>query len=163
MRIIAGILLLITILVGAYIGYCYVGIAMEIESVHAVWTPVTEDMDTYEHIKQQLAEGSFSGKRYMEEPFPDAEDMSFLTITVRMRNKGLLPQDWIELHVTPKEGDIAQLPMDRTPTLAARTRSELSTTLLVRTSVDSNRNVRVTYYVLGKQYQATYKMPGNNQ
>lgn len=160
MRTIASILLLLTIIVGAYIGYCYIGITMQIDTVTSAWMPVTESMETYEHIQRQLAEGAFSGTIYTDEPFPDMEDMSFLTFTVHMGNQGLLAQDWIEIHVTPKEGDIALLPAERTPTLAAGTRSTFSATILTRSSVDGNRDIRVTYYVLGRRYEVSYSMQG---
>ena len=159
MRILAGILVLITLIVGTYVGYCYIGITMEIESVTSSWKAAVDDLETFNQINYQIENGSFSGVRVVEAPLPDPESMSFLTLTVRMRNRGLLPQDWIEIHIEPKDGDYLFLAQERTPTLAAGTLSDFSTILLTRASVDGSRSLRITYYVLGRQYQVDYAMP----
>ena len=156
MRIVAVILLFATLFVGVYFGYCYIGLAMQIESVTAEWTSADGDMETYSHIERQIEEGFFSGKLYADPPLPGASEAAFLTLTVRMNNRGLLDQDWIEIHVTPKEGDIALLAQERTPTLAANTRADFSVTLLARPGLDEKRELRVSYYVLGRKYEVAY-------
>ena len=156
MRVVAIILLFITLFVGVYFGYCYIGLAMQIESVTAEWVTVDDDMEKFVHIERQIEEGFFSGNLYAEPPLPGASEAAFLTLTVRMSNKGLLDQDWIEIHVTPREGDIALLAQERTPTLAANTRADFSVTLLTRPGAEEQRDIRISYYVLGRKYEVAY-------
>jgi len=156
MRVIAVVLMVITLFVGVYFGYCYIGIPMQIDSVTAEWMRASDAAETFSHIERQVAEGFFSGKLYADPPLPEVSELAFLTLTVRMSNKGLLDQDWIELHVTPIEGDVAQLSQERTPTLAANTRADFSTTLLTGLDAEENREIRVTYYVLGRRYEVYY-------
>lgn len=158
MRVVAVILVLLTLFVGVYFGYCYIGISMQIESVTAEWTNAEDAVDLYRHTLRQLEEGSFAGKRFDSSAIPGPEELAFLTLTVRMDNRGLLSQDWIEIHVTPKEGDVALLSQERTPTLAANTRADFSVTLLTKAGADEKHDIRVTYYVLGKQYEVRFSM-----
>lgn len=156
MRIVAGILVLVTLLVGAFLGYCYYGAQMEIESVTATLTPATDALGTYNEVLDQLTNGTFMGTQYRETEFIMAENFAFLTLMVRMSNKGMLPQDWIQIEVQPDAADVLQLAADRTPTLSGNSRAEFSITLLTRTGVGTDRKITVTYYVLGRPFTVQY-------
>ena len=159
MRVLTCILVLITLLVGAFFGYCYYGAHMEIEGVSASIVPATDALGTYNEIKNQTAAGSFLGTVYREADFLMPESYSFLTLTVRMKNRGLLPQDWICIEVNPDNADIAMLYNDRTPTLSGSSRADFSATLLMREGASTSRTIAVTYYVLGVPFSTIYQMP----
>lgn len=163
MRVLACILVLVTLVVGAFFGYVYYGAQMQIEGITAQVTPATEVQATYDDILAQLDNGSFLGTKYHETEFLMPESFAFLSLTVRMQNRGMFPMDWIQIEVQPDAADILQLPADRTPTLAGSSRGDFSTTLLTRTGADQTRTVTVTYYVLGKQMSVTYQMGAGQQ
>ena len=158
MRIFAGIMVFVVAVVGIFFGYCYYGAQMQIESVTAILTPAVEMADVYNDTLEALSLDAFYGEQYRESDFLMPDSYAFLTLTVRMANRGLLPQDWIRIEVRPDASDILQLPADRTPTLAAASRGDFSTTLLTRAGAATARTVIVTYYVLGHPYQVEYAM-----
>lgn len=158
MRVIAGILVVLTLLVGAFFGYCYYGAQMEIIGVTTMVTPATEALGTYSQTWAQIQEGSFLGNSWRQADTSAPEAYEFLTLSVRMRNRGLFPMDWLVIEVTPQAADILQLPAERTPTLSARTTADFSTTLLTEAGGGTARTVTVTYYVLGSPFSATFEM-----
>lgn len=163
MRILAGIMIVIVLLVGAFFGYAYYGAQMQIEAVYAQVTPATEALGTYNETLSQIYNGSFYGTQYREVEFAGAEEYAFLTLTVRMQNRGPFPMEYIQIAVTPGTLDIVQLPTDRTPSLAANSKADFSTVILTQAGASSNRQVTVTYYVLGQKQTATYAMTAEGQ
>lgn len=159
MKVLAIVMVCLVVLVGAFLGYCYSGMQMQIEGVAASLTPATEVVATYDDIRDQLANEVFLGKVYHETEFLMPESFAFLTLTVRMTNRGVFPMDWIRIEVEPDAADILQLAADRTPTLAASSRADFSTTILTRAGASTSRTIKVTYYALGRQMEAIYKMP----
>lgn len=158
MRVVAGVLLAIVVLVGAFLGYCYYGAQMQVQAAASTVTPATDATATYNSIVDQLAGGTFLGNAFYEAEMTGAENFQFLTITVRMQNRGLFPMDWIAIEITPNAADVAQLAPERTPSLAANSRGDFSTTILTRAGADTNRKITVTYYVLGQKLSTTYQM-----
>lgn len=156
MRIFAFVLLGITLVVAAFFGYCYYGAQMQIVGVAASLTPATEALGTYELVTGQMREGSFYGTVYQELEFTYPESYTFVSFTVRMRNRGLLPMDWIRIEVAPEENDILQLAADRTPSLAGGSTADFSTALLCRSGADADRKITLTYYVLGYPFRVEY-------
>lgn len=163
MRVLACILVLITLVVGAFVGYCYYGAQMQIDGVAASLTPAAEAIGTYNDVRDKLANGTFIGTKYADAEFLMPESFAFLTLTVRMTNKGMFPMDWIELEVTPDVADILMLPAERTPSLAGSSSGDFSAILLTRTGVNTKRQVTVHYYVLGRAYTETFDMETGKQ
>ncbi len=158
MRVITCVLVLITLLVGAFLGYCYYGTQMKIISVVATVTPAQEALGTFNEATQQVENGTFSGTKYREAEYAMPNSFSFLTLTVRMENPGLLPMDWIRISVVPDAADVFQLASARTPSLAGSNRADFSTTILTRTGADTLRKIKVLYYVLGRPFEAEFNM-----
>lgn len=161
MRIVACVLLVITVLVGAFFGYVYYGAHMEILGVATSMVPATEVLATYEDILAQLDNGAFLGKQYHETDFLMPESFAFLTLTARLSNKGLFPMDWLQIEVEPDASDILQLYQERTPSLAGGNRADFSTTLLTRTGADASRLITVHYYFFGYKMSVSYQMGGS--
>lgn len=150
----------IVVIVGAFFGYCYYGMQMQIEGVAASLTPAPEAMEVYDTVMDQLANEAFFGTIYQEgTEFLMPESFAFLTLTARMTNRGIFPMDWVRIEVTPDSADILQIEADRTPTLTAQSRADFSTTVLTRAGADTQREITITYYVLGRQMSVSYRMP----
>lgn len=158
MRVLAIIMLVITLLAGAFLGYCTWGAQMQIQGVSVTMTPATDALGTYNDIVHQLENGSFYGTKYREVEYVMPDSFAFLTLTVRMQNRGLLPMEWIRIEVAPDAADAVQLPESRTPTLAGSTRSDFSATVLTRTGASEARALTITYYVLGQKFTVSYQM-----
>ncbi len=158
MRVLAWILVLATVLVGAFFGYCYYGAQMQIEGVAAAMTPAVDALATYNELTEQIAQGTFYGGKYRDAEFIMPDGYAFLTLTVRMSNQGFLSQDWIRIEVVPDPADIVQLPESRTPTLAARTRADFSATVLTQLGASTSRKIIIHYYVLGREFSIEHQM-----
>ncbi|MDR0896912.1 MAG: hypothetical protein LBN04_03555 [Oscillospiraceae bacterium] len=150
MRVVACIVLLITLLVGAFLGYCYFGARMGIEGVTATLTPATDMPEQFAALREQVENGAFYGTKYRAADLTRPEDYAFLTLTVRMTNSGPLPQDWVRIEVTPTNADVLLLPADQPPTLSPGTSASLGAVLLTEKNAEWERHVRVTYYVMGR-------------
>lgn len=159
MKVLAIVMVVIVVLVGAFFAYCYTGMQMQIVGVSASFTPATDALGTYDEVREQLETGAFLGTVYEENAeFLMPESFSFLTLTVRMTNRGVFPMDWIRIEVVPDAADIAQLATDRTPTLASGGQADFSTTLLTRAGASAARTVTVRYYALGRTMEVRYAM-----
>ena len=159
MRVFACILLLLTLLAAAFWGYCYHGAQMVIEGVAVSLSPAVDAMGTYNQVKTQVSQGTFLGRMYREANFLMPERYTFLTLTVRMSNRGLFPQDWIRIEVAPDPADIALLFNERTPSLSGMSRGDFHATLLMDTGASTSRALSVKYYVLGQPFTVSYQMP----
>jgi len=158
MRVLTLIVVVLTLLVGAFFGYCYSGARMRIEAVYAQVTPALEAQEAFAEVTGQVADGTFYGTKYREAEFLMPDSFAFLTLSVRMENRGLFPMDWIRIEVRPDAADVLQLANDRAPSLFAGSRADFTTTLLTRLGADTTRKVIVTYYVLGRAFSAEYEM-----
>ena len=156
MRIFACIVLLITIAAIGFFAFCYFGAQMHIVAVYPTITPAADAPEALAELRRQLQIGAFMGTIYHDVDLSNADAFVFLTLTIRMQNRGLLDQDYIQIHIQNKPTDILQLAVDRTPSLAGRSTADFSATLLIPAeNVDALRSVRVTYYVLGRPYEAS--------
>lgn len=160
MRVVAIILVVVTLLAGGFFAYVYYGAHMEILGVTASVTAAADALPTYDDIRAQLANGTFLGKQYSEVEFLMPESFEFLTLTVRMSNKGAFPMDWIQIEVEPDPADVLQLYESRTPSLAQNTRADFSATLLTRRGASTSRTFTVHYYFLGYKLSVTHRMGG---
>lgn|GEM_PF-2993584 len=157
MRVFAVIVLLITVTAIGLIAFCYFGAQMHIVDIYPTLTPAAGAAEAFEELKRQLKIDSFLGAVYHDVDLTNAESFAFLTLTVRMQNKGLLDQDYIQIHIQNHPADILQLAADRTPSLAGLRSADFSATLLIPAeNADVSRDVRVTYYVLGRPYEASF-------
>ncbi len=155
MRTLAILLVFFTLLVGGFLWTAYSGTQMEILSVTASVAPAVENEDLYNETRKHIQNGTFTGTVFSDTEFIMPDGYQFVTLTVRMSNTGFFPQEWIRIEVQPGDAAIAQLPETRTPSLAARSRGEFSTTVLTRFGADTQHTVTVTYYVLGHAFSVT--------
>ena len=158
MRFLAVFLVILTLLTGLFLGYCYQGTQMEIIGAAGTLTPAVEVLGTYNDVLAQLEDETFAGRRFTSSDFLMPESYAFLTLTVRMKNGGPLPMDYIEIQVVPDPSDVLQLASDHTPTLRGGDTGEMSVVVLTRTGASQERSVKVTYYVLGHPFTAEYPL-----
>ena len=106
MRVFTWILLIITVLALAVFGYGYYGLRVQTGEMNAVVTPAANALEQFEALRTQMDNDSLTGRVYRKEALGNPEDYVFVTYTVRVKNIGLIPAEWIELVITPGEGDI---------------------------------------------------------
>lgn len=157
MRFLAAILVTVVLLAGGFFGFCYWGAQMEIESIATSVVPAVEALGTYNEVVRQLADETFAGAKFRLDSFIMPDGYAFLTLNVRMKNRGLLPQDWIRIEIAPNAADIAQLFNEKAPTIPGMGGGELTATVLTRAGAETARSFTVTYYVLGTPFSVHYQ------
>ena len=97
--------------------------------------------DTFAALVGQLENNTFGGKIFGGTGDLRAEECAFVTYTVRLKNRGFFPAEWISMELLePAEGDVLALPDD-------------SRHALRRTDAQTGaaRVLRVTCYVFGRK------------
>ena len=77
-----------------------------------------------------------------------------MTYTVRLKNRGFFPAEWISMELLePAEGDVLALPDDSRHALPAGSMGDMQLTVLQRTGAQNGaaRVLRVTCYVFGRK------------
>ena len=152
MRFITGVLMVVVLAVGAFFGYCWYGAQMQIVGAGTAVTPAADAMDTFASVREQLAQDACYGEKFRDVDFGGAENYSFVTLNVRMKNIGLFPMEWVRVTVEPVAADILQLPPEGDPpTLARLSMGEYAVAFLTQ-GEGGARTYRVIYYVLGRQF-----------
>ena len=155
MKVLAVILMTLTLIAAVFFGFCYYGAQIRLERMTVSALPAPEDLDTWQRISDDLRNGTFTGTRFLSSELIMPESFQFVTLTLTMTNPGFFPMEFIEFSVLPDPADVLQLPAARTPSLRARSTGDFSATVLTRLGSDSPRNVTVTYCVLGHRFSVT--------
>ena len=63
MRFLTCVIVAVTVLVGAFFGYCFYGAQVQLESVGTVKTPANEMLDSFSAVREQLSLDAFYGEQ----------------------------------------------------------------------------------------------------
>lgn len=159
MRFLTCVIVAVTVLVGAFFGYCFYGAQVQLESVGTVKTPANEMMDSFSAVREQLSLDAFYGEQFRETEFEAPENYAFITLNVRMKNVGLFPMEWMRVEVEPNAADILQLaPQGDAPTLERMSLGEYAVTVLTLADAETRHTLTVSYYVLGRKHEKEFVM-----
>lgn len=153
LKIAAIAALLLTVAGAGVLLYAMNTFTPQVESVSVVVTPASQAGDVFDATMAQLDAGAFSGRMLGDAQGLTAEECAFVTCTVRLRNRGLFPAEWITLDVVAREdGDVLELPDSGAYMLASQGVGDLSATVLTTAqNPGENRVCRVTCYVFGRE------------
>ena len=158
MRVFTWILLIITVLALAVFGYGYYGLRVQTGEMSAVVTPAANALEQFEALRAQMDNESLTGRVYRKEALGNPEDYVFVTYTVRVKNVGLIPAEWIELVITPGESDILEVDIADAQVLGAMREGDLKTVILQKgDGSDTARAAQVQYYAFGSPYAVNVK------
>lgn len=147
--------LLLTVAAALVVLYGVSTLTPEVEAVSLAVSPAADAQETFEAALSAVERRTFTGRVLGDTQGLAAEDCVFCTYTVRLNNRGFFPAEWITLTVEPGEGDVLQLPDAAAHVLAARSRGDLSATVLrARSAEDAEnltRTLHVVCYVLGRE------------
>lgn len=152
MRFITGVLLVVVLAVGAFFGYCWYGAQMQIVGAGTTVVSAAEAMSEFASVREKLSLDAFYGEEFRKVEFGEAQNYSFVTVNVRMKNIGLFPMEWVTVTVRPVAADILQLPPESDPPALARLSvGEYGATFLTQGDGGA-RTYEISYYVLGRQF-----------
>ena len=164
LKILAIVALVVTIAGAGAVLYGMTMLEPQVEHVSVVATPATEAQATFDALTQQVSLGTFAGTQFTDAAGLRAEDCTFLTYTVRLKNRGFFPAEWIMLSVEPRQSedglnrDVLQLADERAHVLSANSQGDLSATILhMGDAGDTARNLRIVCYVFGQKVEFTVR------
>ena len=157
-RILAIAALLVTIAGAAAVLYAINNLVPSLVQVSTAVTPAAQVEDTFDAIMAQVAEGTFAGRLLGEGMDVSAEEANFVTYTVRLKNKGFFPAEWISIQAAPREDvsagtrDFLQTDQYGANVLAAGAEGDIAATVL--TTIDPTNTytiLEVSCHVLGEK------------
>ncbi len=152
LTILAIAMLVVTIAAAGAVLYGIRTLTPQVVSVTAAVTPAAQEEAAFDAVRAQLDEGLFGGRLFAQEASASAEECTFVTYTVRLKNNGFFPAEWISLDVTPLEGDILQLENGGANVLLSGTQGDMQVTLLTkRNPAQQAREITLECYVFGRK------------
>lgn len=149
MRILKVTLTVLVVCVALVTGYLVYGAQANLQL--RVETAAAQDYpDVYDSVVQAVQSGA-AEQVLSEEAFTGAADYELVSMQVTVRNRGLLPMEWLTCEYVPAQGDVAvyevtELPMD----VAARSERSFFVRVIRKNGATGNGRLKLTYYVAGK-------------
>lgn len=163
-RILKGLaiaVLLVTVAAAGAVLYGLHTMTPQVASVQVSAVPAVQAQDTYDEIMRQIDEGTFAGRVFAQTQGLYPQDCTFLTYTVRLRNRGFFPAEWVSVDVEPAQQaqlsyDVLQVGGNGANVLPAGSEGDLSATILrVGDASSTARNLRIVCYVFGQRMEFT--------
>lgn len=156
MRVFAWILVVITVLTVGLAVYELATLKLGTEAVQVSVTPASRNEALLEEMRAGMDNDSLTGRIFSREAIGNAEDYVFITYTVPVKNMNFLSAEWIELVVSPQEGDIVQVSTGDAQKLPGLSRANLSATVLCRLSEQESAarkpSLEINYFLFGRPY-----------
>ena len=152
MKALAIAALIVTIAGAGAVLYGINTFAPVVEQASVLVTPAAQAQDIFDQATAQVRDGTFTGRVFGDAAGLDAQDCTFLTVTVRLANRGFFPAEWIALDVQPAEGDVLQLDNVQANVLPSSSQGDVSATILrAGNAADTQRAFTVSCYVFGRK------------
>lgn len=153
MRAIAKFLTVVTVLVLLAAGYVIWAAELKVAPAGAVIESAADRAEAFQNIYQSMQVGSADLEIFTAETIdPSPEQYMFVTYTLKVRNLNALPAEWMQLSITPEDGDVLMVK----PTVedAPAFNEQLVTLVLLtsRNAADYVRTATLNYYVYGHEY-----------
>ncbi|MDR0397528.1 MAG: hypothetical protein LBH66_09555 [Oscillospiraceae bacterium] len=156
MKRLAAALFVLTALAGCAALYLRLAANLSVAGSYAQIRPAEESIAAFEDLKSRLADGSFVGEVISDADLGSPEGYEFLSYTVRLRNYGALPAEWIRMEIQPDPNwDVIALGEPRGFSLAPFSTGALSGAMLARSGGDPARALTIRYYVYGRMLEIT--------
>ena len=162
MKILAILALVATIAGAGAVLYGINTLRPQVVQTAASETRAQDAADTFAALVNQLENNTFGGKIFGETGDLRAEECTFVTYTVRLKNRGFFPAEWISMELLePAEGDMLALPDDSRHALPAGSMGDMQLTVLRRTDAQTGaaRVLRVTAMSSGGRSSLTWRRP----
>jgi len=156
MRAVAWMLLLITICVGVLIAYSLYAAELKVTQAEVQVVSAGDMITEFQALHRAVQERALLGKQFQEGPTDDPGAYEFHIYTVRLRNNGLIPAEWIRLDVQAEAGDVLQSDGESAGQLQALSSGEVQLTVLARRGAGAARQLSLTYFVWSRSYSIPF-------
>jgi len=152
MRAAALALLLITVCVGLLIAYSLYAAELRVTQAEVRVVPAEDMITQFQALNRAVRERALLGKQFQEGPIDNPAAYEFHLYTVRLRNNGLIPADWVRLDVQPEPGDVLQSEGEDAGRLPAMGEGEFQAVVLARRDAGAARQLSLTYFIWSRLY-----------
>jgi len=159
MRALAWILLIVTICVGLLIAYTLYAAELKVELAEVRVVPAGGMVTEFQSLHRAVQERALLGKQFEEGPADDPGAYDFHLYTVRLRNNGLVPADWVRLDVRPEPGAVLQSDSESAGEIPAMSAGEIQLVVLARRGASAARQLSLTYFIWSRTYNIPVDVP----
>ena len=152
MRVAAWVLLFVTICLGLLIGYSLYAAELRVTRPEARVVPAADMLAQFQALHRAVQERALLGRQFQQGPDDDPSAYVFHIYTVRLRNDGLIPAEWVRLDVEPGPGDVLQAEGESAGHLAALSSGDMQLLVLAQHGATTARRLTLTYFVWGRAY-----------
>lgn len=159
MKYVALFLVVLVLAAGAFGLYAYANTKLQVASVELEVYPAAQQETDFLHWQSAVDNGAVSGTTYTESIPGTAADYSYFVYTFRLRNKGVIDAEMVEIQPVPVNGDVlsystknAAAINDNTTVRAGSERDVSSVLITSKQNQDSylvTRSFYITYYIWG--------------
>ena len=113
--------------------------------------------EAFESVRA-LLEADSVPQRFSDAPLGDADQYTLVDITIRLRNRGLFPAEWLYITTDGLPGDIAVYSVSGEGSdIEARGSSQVNLKMITTAPPDVPRQCVVQYYVYGSKREITVR------
>ena len=157
LKVFAVLVLILTLAAAGVAAYGLIHFMPEAVSCQTTLLPTADYAQQKEEWFSQAENSTFPGS--LAENWKDLgdEELVFWQCTLRVRNDGFFPAEWIALEPQPLPGDVMILPDAQPKVLQSRSEGDLTVTVLCgEKAAGAQRSLVLSCYVLGRKTEATY-------
>lgn len=158
MRVLAIAALIVTIIGAGGVLYVMNTLSPVVEMAAVTATPAVQAQEIFDSVMQQVRDETFTGRVFENAVGLSPDNCTFLTYTVRLKNRGVFPAEWVSLDMHPVSNasgttfDALQLDNSGGNVLLSGSVGDVNATLLhVGDASEMQRDYTVTCYVLGQK------------
>lgn len=152
MKALAIVVLIVTIAGAGAVLYGMNTLEPVVEQASVLVTPASQSQDVFDSVMTQVNKATFTGRVFAQPGLQDSGACTFLTYTVRLKNRGFFPAEWVSLDIQPVEGDLLQLDNVSANVLASGSRGDINATVLHQGDASmTQRNYTINCYVFGRK------------
>lgn len=129
--------------------YLYINADMTIVLIQLTQYDAQSQASEFERCKSNFENGSLITSVYENAQIGEAEDYTFLTYTVHLKNTCLVNAEMIEIQLEPVQGDVLAYNTNQTTSLKPNNEGDYNIILLTRKGNNAVRRIIITYYLWG--------------
>ncbi len=151
MKVIAVILTVVTLLAVIFCGYVVYTSNASVTGTEYQVSAAADRLDLLAAVRQADENDDEKLIMYSDISEEDIDQLIFVTYTIHLKNRGILPYEWFDISLAAKTGDLAVLKYD-IDDVPARGEGSISITILTdRSSNDYTRQATVGYFFYGHE------------
>lgn len=140
-------LLIVLLLMLSCVAYFFVGGTLKAQ-VSVATAPASDHIDACKSIQNIIASNAAPQQFAQLPSTPDG--CTLVDVTVTLTNNGLFNAEWIDISVTPADGDIAVYSLTgEGSSLASRSSGQVNLKLITTAPAGTPRRITLSYYVFG--------------